>query len=636
MTAHGTKTIRRDGSYGRPGIAVLMAWIAVALAASEARAVPAVASGGPVGADQCHESSPASQPKRNGTPCDDGDSCTASDSCTYGVCGGSVLPGCRLDLQSCFAARGSRRGRQAIVLDDGSGPRPFSRARARRACLPATDTAALNDALSHLTCSPIATSSGGKFTRRTLRTHDRFGDHSFSIVRPRELCSPSWPEGSPRTTKLDHYACYPANGQGSEQQITLTDERGTASLDVLRPVSLCVPVGVDGSAVRDGRVFLTCYETRNPGGSQPPLDVTLEDELGREVLRLGGRQRLCVSTTVDACARLTFTTVPGSATCGGSSFEWPPSPPFVGALFDAAVGGAEIAKLGGGCAYFGGGNSAYFPAAQPATGDTLRFDATSCSGDLLPLVGSPGGDAAHCIAGPSTDVKVCLNDTRRTCTADADCPTMSQSFPFTGRCAPAPRCFSGAPFPFYSTLANACVVPISSATATGSVRPATGEISYGLGGNNVVYINLSDIFATSPCPQCIAGTCAGGARHGQGCTPTASVNQTSTDCLPNDRDFFTFVPGGVASFTTAPRSISAADGLFCPRQVNPGAFGEANVRRIELSGTPAGSLLDLAPHPATFLSLGCGTASGNPLVDSLADLPGPAAASITGVLQMQR
>lgn len=155
------------------------------------------------------------------------------------------------------------------------------------------------------------------------------------------------------------------------------------------------------------------------------------------------------------------------------------------------------------------------------------------------------------------------------------------------------------------------------------------------GVSNLVYINQFDIFATTPCPQCLQGTCVGGARDGQACTPTASLNQTSTDCLPNDRDFFTFV-FGVISFTTAPRSISAPDGLFCPGQVNPGAFGVSSVRRIELSGTPAGSLLDLAPHPATFLNLGCSAASGDSAVDSLADLPGPGAGSVTGVLQMHR
>ncbi len=587
---------------------------------------------------QCHDPGTTPLPKRNGTPCDDGDGCTVSDTCTMGVCGGTVVPGCRLDLQSCSAARRIGPGSRDVALDDGSGARTFRVERPVRACAPATQAGAPKDARTHLTCSQMRPPAKVKFQRRTLQTHDRFGDHTFTIQTPRELCAPSWPSGAPHTTTLDTYACHRVQGSKLGQQITLTDERGTAPLEILRPVTLCTPVGVDGAPTREGRVLLTCYEAKNPGRAPTPDEITLQNGLGSAVLRRGARKRLCVPTTVDACARISFTTVPGSATCGGSSFEWPPSPPFVGSLFDASTGGNEVAQLGGGCAYFGGGASAYFPAAQPASGDTLRFDATSCSGDVLPLVGSAGGDAAHCIAGPSADVKVCLSDTRLTCTTDGDCPyTPNPSgFPFAGRCAQAPRCFGGAPFPFYSTLANACVVPISSATATGSVRPATGEVSYGLGVSNVVYIDLSNFFPVAPCPQCISGACVGGARHGKPCTPSGSVNETSTDCLPNDEDFFTFVPGGVAAFSTAPRSLSAASGLFCPGQRNAGAFGEPNVRRIELNGTPAGNLLDLAPHPATFLTLGCAGASGDGLVDSLADFPGPAAASVTGMLQMQR
>jgi len=621
------------------GSAILAASIGLALVAGRPTASDAATSAEVPGAEQCRDAGASSQPRRNGTPCDDGDPCTANDTCTMGVCGGAVLPGCRLDVQSCFGVRRSGRQSRDVVLDDGSGPRAFRVERPARACGPATEGGAPGDALSHLTCSHLRSSPGSPFTRRSLRTHDRFGDHTFSIVRPRELCAPSWPPGSARETQLDAYACHHVSGPAVDRQVTLADERGTASVRILRPRELCVPVGVDGAHLRDGSVFLTCYETRSAAGASPPVDLALENDLGSEVLRLRGRKRLCVPATVETCAQLTFTTVPGSATCGGSSFEWPPSEPLVGALFDAAAGGSQIGSLGGGCSYFGAGGSAYFPAAQPASGDTLRFEATSCTGDVLPLVGGAGGDAAHCIGGPSTEVRVCLNDTQRGCSTDADCPKLgplANWYPFTGRCARAPRCFSGAPFPFYSTLANACVVPISSASASGSVRPATGEISYALGTSSLVYINQYDVLTTTPCPQCIQGACVGGARHGQACTPTPSVNQTSTDCLPNDRDFFTFVPGGVASFTTAPRSMSAPDGLFCSGQANPGAFGLPTVRRIELGGTPAGNLLDLAPHPATFLSLGCSPASGDSAVDSLADLPGPAAASITGVLQMHR
>lgn len=639
-------TTNATSEFGGPWLAVRLTSLALGLAmllgldAPHARAATANV-GAALAADQCHEASPPTRPKRNGTPCDDGDACTANDSCTMGVCGGTVLPGCRLDLQSCSVARGSgARTVHDVILDDGSGPRAFRLDRPLRVCAPASESGAPRDPSSHLTCARLRAPAGSSFTRRTLATHDRFGTHELSMLRPRELCAPSWPDGATWSTRLDAYACHRVQGASIDRQISFTDARGTTSLRVGRPVDLCVPVGIDGAPRRDGSVLLTCYETRRFGSGAPPsASITLENAFGSETLRLGDRKRLCVATTVDACARVTFTTVPGSATCGGSGFEWPPSPPLVGAIYDAVSGGTKVADLGGGCAYFGGGNSAYFPAAQPASGDSLRFDATSCSGDVLPLVGSAGGAAAGCLDGPSDDVKVCLNDTRLTCNIDADCPvfgTIYGPFAFVGRCAKAPRCFSGAPYPFYSSLANACVVPIGAASATGSVRPATGEISYSISGSNIVYIDRNDFFPVTPCPQCIDGACVGGARNGQACTPTGSVNQTSTDCLPDEDDFFTFVGGGTTTFTTAPGAMSAPDGMFCPGQRNAGGFGVSRVRRIELNGTPAGSLADLQPHPATFLSLGCSRASGDPLVDNLADLPGPAAASVTGVLQMQR
>lgn len=641
MTTNRTKGREAAGRNARRWL--LAAALAVLFAVDAAGATAATTAAGavPTGAAQCHEASAPTRPKRNGTSCDDGDPCTVGDSCTMGVCGGSVAPGCRLDLQSCAVARriGTGAGR-TVTLDDGSGARSFRLDRPLRACSPASEAGSPRDPSSHLTCARLRPAAGSAFPRRTLQTHDRFGTHALSILRPRELCAPSWPEGAAWTTGLDAYACHRVQGASVDQQVSFTDARGTTSLRVGRPVDLCLPVGVDGAPRRNGQILLTCYETHRAGAGAPaPASLTLENGLGSETLRLGDRKRLCVASTVDACARFTFTTVPGSATCGGSGFEWAPSPPLVGALYDAPSGGTKIADLGGGCAYFGGGSSAYFPAAQPASGDMLRFDATSCTGDVLPLVGSTGGAAASCLEGPSADVKVCLNDTRLTCNVDADCPvfgTVYGPFAFVGRCAKAPRCFTGAPFPFYSTLANACVVPISAASASGSVRPATGEISYAITGSNIVYIDRNDFFRTTPCPQCIEGTCVGGARDGQGCTPTGSLNQTSTDCLPDDDDFFTFVGGGAVTFTTAPGSMSAADGMFCPGQRNAGGFGVSRVRRIELDGTPPGSLLDLEPHPATFLSLACSQPSGDPLVDNLADLPGPAAASVTGVLQMQR
>ena len=80
--------------------------------------------------------------------------------------------------------------------------------------------------------------------------------------------------------------------------------------------------------------------------------------------------------------------------------------------------------------------------------------------------------------------------------------------------------------------------------------------------------------------------------------------------------------------------MAAADGLFCPGQRNPGAFGDDAVRRLEENGVPAGSLLDGNPHPASLLDLRCNGSTGNALVDDVADFPGPIASSIAGTLQL--
>jgi hypothetical protein len=58
------------------------------------------------------------------------------------------------------------------------------------------------------------------------------------------------------------------------------------------------------------------------------------------------------------------------------------------------------------------------------------------------------------------------------------------------------------------------------------------------------------------------------------------------------------------------------------------------VRRIEETGIATGSLLDLQPHPATLLDMACVESTGNPLVDQVADFPGPRATSTAGILQM--
>jgi hypothetical protein len=76
--------------------------------------------------------------------------------------------------------------------------------------------------------------------------------------------------------------------------------------------------------------------------------------------------------------------------------------------------------------------------------------------------------------------------------------------------------------------------------------------------------------------------------------------------------------------------VSDAQGNFCPGQRSPGALGTGGTARViqqmgALSG--AGTLLS-----TRFAGNICAASSGNELVDSVQDLPGPISLSFSGSL----
>src|SRR6185369_11628745 len=145
------------------------------------------------------------------------------------------------------------------------------------------------------------------------------------------------------------------------------------------------------------------------------------------------------------CAQIHFASTQGSTFCGGPELEPEPAAPFSGAIFDAAAGGNELAELGAGCTYFGGGDSEYYPAAQTLAGGGINLQTDNCDVTPLALTASPGVGLVDCTLGPSSSQKVCLSDVTQTCSVDADCP--GGRF---GVCQLPPRCFAQPPAPFRS------------------------------------------------------------------------------------------------------------------------------------------------------------------------------------------
>src|SRR4029453_1208433 len=195
-------------------------------------------------------------------------------------------------------------------------------------------------------------------------------------------------------------------------------------------------------------------------------------------------------------------------------------------------------------------------------------------------------------------------------------------------------CFAGLPLQVFGSVPS-CVLTVVAEDGGG-----WGDLSAGaanLGAPTLIYVYLT-LDQSSPCPRCVAGTCAGGQRSGLSCTP-ANPDGLTHDCPPSDSQFFNALDlrsdlsvGGGGG--TARSEFSAPDGFFCAGQDDAGAFGRHDARRIVQTGSPAGDLRDGLAHPYVLVSTGCIPSSGNPLVDDFADLPGPSGLSGPGTLRL--
>jgi len=103
--------------------------------------------------------------------------------------------------------------------------------------------------------------------------------------------------------------------------------------------------------------------------------------------------------------------------------------------------------------------------------------------------------------------------------------------------------------------------------------------------------------------------------------------------MPGAGSFVATLPVNLTPLSTGTATQTAADGIFCPGQINAGAFGQTTTEGIQQTGSPAGDGSDGLPHPSTLVSIFCIPATGNLSVDGIADLPGPGSISLPGEAQ---
>ena len=82
-------------------------------------------------------------------------------------------------------------------------------------------------------------------------------------------------------TSLDRFNCYKVRDLRNphfvpRNDVSLTDQFGTTTVDVRKPYLLCAPASQDGSAVSNPSTHLCCYRTRAPGLGSPARAETTD------------------------------------------------------------------------------------------------------------------------------------------------------------------------------------------------------------------------------------------------------------------------------------------------------------------------------------------------------------------------
>jgi len=224
-----------------------------------------------------------------------------------------------------------------------------------------------------------------------------------------------------------------------------------------------------------------------------------------------------------------------------------------------------------------------------------------------------------------------------------DCALLPVATAGPGFDCTATGCFFGPPVPIPNGGLTACAQSTFAAPGGGSTNLLTGATSANVQLGLHIYVTGNP---TQPCPRCSAvgapgapgtGTCDRGARAGFGCS---SVNSQglSKDCQPGGSDGSVdlgSINADLSPVTTGTSTLANPSGLFCPGQTSPGCFGDAACRSMQVTGTAPGLPLLAAatPLPATLVSTFCVPATGNALIDGSADLPGPAAISLPGMIR---
>ncbi len=185
----------------------------------------------------------------------------------------------------------------------------------KRICLPADkndeDPVAVGQPET-LTGFTIKQSAPKPFARvKGVTATNQFGQITFDVFKPDRLFVPTAKSLAglpppPMFPALDHFKCYKtAFAKTRVSGIKLDDQFGTITVDVKKPLHLCIPVDKNGEGIPSPGQALMCYLVRTTSGTPPPQKhlpnvVYTTHQFGSDALEVFGPRELCVPSTVTA------------------------------------------------------------------------------------------------------------------------------------------------------------------------------------------------------------------------------------------------------------------------------------------------------------------------------------------------
>ena len=277
-------------------------------------------------------------PAADSTPCTDTDSnaCTAAG-CESGQCVQSHIETCETpDHFQCYEIKPKAFVTvTGVSVQDQFGQHTETVRLAHRLCAPANKNGEDPSAPTHPEHLQGHIVSGPNVKVANLTVANQFGTIKLDIVKPDVLMVPTLKTlalpgpGPLANPTVDHFQCYKAKrSKGSPKfqkvlGVTVQDQFGTATLDLLKPIRLCAPANKrnEDPSAPSHLFHLLCYKTKNSAFGT--VQTYTNDQFGPGQPLLIHRRELCVPSTKNGAAPPTTTTSTPATTTTSSTAPVP-------------------------------------------------------------------------------------------------------------------------------------------------------------------------------------------------------------------------------------------------------------------------------------------------------------------------